>query len=232
MERRWTLVSAGLGAGLMYLLDPDRGRRRRALLRDKLGHLAHEARRGLGLATHDLANRSRGVVAETRHRITGGRAPDEVLEERVRARIGHVVSHPHAIRVRASRGRIELTGVILAHELASCIEAVEGVPGVRGLELSLEAHESPDIPALAGGLPRPVPRAKRHPSPGAHLLRGAGALAFALIGMRRGGLLGRGLRTAGLATLAGELGAQDVLREVLDEIFPRRPREKAGEPEA
>jgi len=31
---------AGLGAGLMYLFDPDTGRRRRALLRRKVAHLA------------------------------------------------------------------------------------------------------------------------------------------------------------------------------------------------
>lgn len=33
------LIAAAIGAGLMYLLDPDGGRRRRALARDKAVHL-------------------------------------------------------------------------------------------------------------------------------------------------------------------------------------------------
>lgn len=31
-----------LGAGLMYLLDPDRGARRRSVRRDQVVHLLHE----------------------------------------------------------------------------------------------------------------------------------------------------------------------------------------------
>src|SRR4051812_35769009 len=36
------LALVGLGAGLMYFLDPDRGRRRRALVRDQFIHALHE----------------------------------------------------------------------------------------------------------------------------------------------------------------------------------------------
>src|SRR5947209_8543715 len=44
MNRGITLIGGlGLGAGLMYLLDPERGRRRRTLLRDRLVSLGREA---------------------------------------------------------------------------------------------------------------------------------------------------------------------------------------------
>ncbi len=39
MNKGLRLMSvAGLGAGLMYLFDPDRGKRRRALVRNKITH--------------------------------------------------------------------------------------------------------------------------------------------------------------------------------------------------
>ncbi|MEZ0227179.1 MAG: BON domain-containing protein, partial [Planctomycetota bacterium] len=125
MKRGWTILSVGTGAGLMYLLDPERGRRRRALLRDKAAHGAREVRRALGLASRDLVNRSRGVVAEVRHKIESGDADDDVLIERVRARIGHVASHPHAIHVEAEDGHVTLTGPILADEVVPVVEACE-----------------------------------------------------------------------------------------------------------
>ena len=38
------LIAFGIGAAAMYLLDPEQGRRRRALLRDQLSH----AKRAIG----------------------------------------------------------------------------------------------------------------------------------------------------------------------------------------
>jgi hypothetical protein len=50
----------------MYILDPRLGRRRRAVARDKSIHLRKIARRAVRRRTHDLRNRARGLVAETR----------------------------------------------------------------------------------------------------------------------------------------------------------------------
>jgi hypothetical protein len=38
MKGNQILIGLGLGAGLMYVLDPDRGKRRRAQSRDKVIH--------------------------------------------------------------------------------------------------------------------------------------------------------------------------------------------------
>jgi hypothetical protein len=43
-----TLVTFGLGALTMYLLDPQQGRRRRALIRDQINQVSHRAH-GVGL---------------------------------------------------------------------------------------------------------------------------------------------------------------------------------------
>ena len=60
------LGGVALGAGLMYLLDPDGGRRRRALVRDQAVHLGHETQDMVEGKAKDLSNRAQGVVAEAR----------------------------------------------------------------------------------------------------------------------------------------------------------------------
>jgi uncharacterized membrane protein len=70
----------GLGAGLMYLFDPDRGRRRRALVRDQGVHAAHEAQDALRTAGRDVRNRARGLAAETGAWLHGGERPGRGLD--------------------------------------------------------------------------------------------------------------------------------------------------------
>lgn len=58
------LYGIGIGAALMYILDPQQGRRRRALLRDKLIALSNDVSDTVGKTSRDLRNRAQGVVAE------------------------------------------------------------------------------------------------------------------------------------------------------------------------
>ena len=83
------LTTAAAGAGLMYLLDPDGGRRRRARVRDRLVRVAHRTGDAVDATSRDVGNRARGVVADLRSRLASAEVSDGVLHERVRApRVG------------------------------------------------------------------------------------------------------------------------------------------------
>jgi len=145
------LGGVGLGAGLMYLLDPDGGGRRRALARDKAVHGYKTGSQALRKTSIDLSNRTRGLAAQVNSRLHGDQVDDVVLQERVRSKIGHCVSHPAAIQVAAHDGRIILSGPILASEVDELLVKLHKVRGVQGLENRLKVHESAEnIPALQG----------------------------------------------------------------------------------
>ena len=150
------LLGAGVGVGatLMYFLDPARGRARRHELVDCVqsacGH-SSKLMKGIG---QDLANRALGVALETKSAFLGQPAPDEILIERVRARLGHVSSHPHAIEVTVKDGHVTLRGPVLTRELEYVLHELARVPGVSRLENHLEVHDtSTDVPLLQGGPP-------------------------------------------------------------------------------
>jgi gas vesicle protein len=123
--------AAGAGAAMMYLFDPKRGKRRRAYVGEKAGHAAREAGREVERNTRDLSNRLRGAAVETSKRLTQNDAPDEVLAEKVRSKLGRVLSHPRAIDVSAERGVVDLRGAVPRSERGRAIRTAESVRGVR-----------------------------------------------------------------------------------------------------
>ncbi|HJP95111.1 MAG TPA: BON domain-containing protein [Pyrinomonadaceae bacterium] len=145
----------GLGTGLMYLLDPDRGKRRRALLRDKCVSAARKTGEAFECTAHDLRNRSRGIIAEIQSRFSSEPVDDAVLIDRVRSKLGRIVSHPGAIQVTAQNGNVTLAGPILTAEVPELLTCVKSVAGVNDVIDSLELHEEAgNHPALQGGRER------------------------------------------------------------------------------
>jgi hypothetical protein len=69
------LAMLGAGAGLAYMLDPDRGRHRRARMRDRAVALTNRMSDTLEGQSRHWSNRARGVVAEARHRFARRDAP-------------------------------------------------------------------------------------------------------------------------------------------------------------
>ena len=64
------------------------------LLLDQLVSAAHKTTDAVDATSRDVTNRARGVVAELRDRFSrNDHVSDDVLHERVRARIGSVVGH-------------------------------------------------------------------------------------------------------------------------------------------
>lgn len=208
MAARHLLGAAAAGALSMYLLDPDHGRRRRALLRDKLTSGIARLDDATGVASRDLRNRARGVAHEVRSRFTREEVPDEILCERVRSRLGWAVSHPGAIEVAALSGRVTLSGAVLEREYVRLLRAVWAVRGVADVEDRLAVYESAaGISALQGGGGRAAGRRfgpwQENWPPAVRVIMGAtgGALLLNALAGRRGalGLLG-GL--AGMALIA------------------------------
>ena len=58
-------LAFALGALAMYYFDPQQGRRRRALVRDRLVHARRVARDLAAGKAQDVRNRAQGAVAET-----------------------------------------------------------------------------------------------------------------------------------------------------------------------
>jgi hypothetical protein len=145
-------LGALFGAGLMYVLDPDRGRRRRALVRDKISRGSRQVGEFADRRTRDFANRMKGAVQEGRARIRDREGVDDAtLAERVRAQLGHVVSHPGSVEVLVTDGRVILRGPVLRGEIANIRERLDKTRGVSDYSIELKEYDrSSNIPGLQG----------------------------------------------------------------------------------
>jgi hypothetical protein len=205
---RGVIAAVATGAALMYLLDPDRGGRRRALVRDQAMRMARRTGNAFDVTSRDLTNRARGVVADLQARFRDTPVGDETLRARVRTRVGAVVGYAGAIAVDVVDGRVTLRGPVLADDVERVLRRVRAVRGVRDVEDRLDVH------ANAGGVPalqsaRRVPRGgevfelmQNRWSPAARLLTGVGSIMLTVWGLRRRDGVGLLATAAGMAIIA------------------------------
>jgi uncharacterized membrane protein len=201
------------GAGLMYLLDPQRGRYRRHLIRDKTVSAVNQGGAGLRRTGQHLRNASGGLVAETRARFSRDQASDYKIGARVRSAMGRVVSHPSAIWVTVVDANVTLCGDVLAREADALLSVAKGTRGVRSVINQLNVHEDPvGIASLQGEARRKDSGSfvmRENWSPLTRTLVGLTGGAMGIYGaIRRDwigagvGLLGLGLATRGVTNLS------------------------------
>ncbi|HUA84422.1 MAG TPA: BON domain-containing protein [Bryobacteraceae bacterium] len=124
-------LGAALGAGAMYLLDPDRGRRRRSSALERSGSVLRHTGRRAAKFVRDLENRTRGLACS---RQPEDGVNDDVLVSRVRSRLGRLAEHPHRVEVTARNGVVTLHGTVRREEYDRLLSDVRGVAGVLRVE--------------------------------------------------------------------------------------------------
>jgi len=72
--RDMAILTAGFGIGalIMYMLDPSEGRRRRALARDQVTHFVTEAEKKMEAKARHWSNRARGIASDTKVAVSAG----------------------------------------------------------------------------------------------------------------------------------------------------------------
>jgi uncharacterized membrane protein len=201
-QRTMWLTSAGVGAATAYLLDPKSGNRRRRLVADALVHYTHETAAAAATIRRDLGNRTRGIVAELQRKVRPVAADDRVLHERVRAAIGRVVSHPHAIAVRARNGHVTLTGPVMAAEEHRLVSTVQAIDGVKKVQIRFARQRAGSAPSFQAEAPRAswiaaFDVSQQNWPPATRTVAGSAGTALIALGLVRRGRIGVGLIAAG-----------------------------------
>ncbi|HSL28692.1 MAG TPA: SRPBCC family protein [Anaerolineales bacterium] len=207
MRLKTLLTTIGLGAGLMYFLDPQHGNRRRAMVRDKANSFVNNIDTSLDRAMEDARNRTRGMLSEMTARLSDQGAPDWILEERVRSNLGRLARHARSVTVTADGGIIYLSGSALREDEEAIVKTALRTRGVHGVENRLQVVDNPqDIPALQGepsSRRRAVPDVMQsHWSPATRLLSSVGGSLLTLYGLTRKGVAKPVISTAGLVLTA------------------------------
>jgi osmotically-inducible protein OsmY len=156
------LIGAGIGAGMMYLFDPDRGRARRARLQDQAQSLCKHAEHKTEKLVQNLANHCEGIAATARRAFDHTPVDSPKLVARVRSKLGRIIRKPHDVSVVATdTGVVTLSGNVNAQDAGKVLAAVMTVPGVQDLnnQLTFPAEKengivrrATAIASLAGGL--------------------------------------------------------------------------------
>lgn len=206
MKLKTLLTTVGLGAGLMYFLDPQHGTRRRTMVIDKANRFVNNIDESIDIAVEDARNRARGVLSEMTARLSDQGAPDWILEERVRSNIGRLARHTRALDIRADGGRISLSGPVLREDEDAVVKAALRTRGVHGVENQLQMFDdSQDIPALQTSSAQRatlMDQTQRNWSPATRLLSSVGGSLLTLYGLTRRGVAKPVLSTAGLVLTA------------------------------
>ena len=134
------LGGVAIGAGLVYLLDFDRGLSRRAHLRTGLRKFGEIVDR----TVRDVRKRLHAVPLQQAARVflvPRQPVPDWVVAERTRVETWRTLAHPDSVQISVLDGRVTLWGPVLVGEPETLRRRLLKIPGIRQLELQLTMRE-------------------------------------------------------------------------------------------
>jgi len=136
------LLGIGAGIALMFFLDPDNGRRRRAVVQEKSTHFARQTAHQRDVLARRALGHIRGAMAYIRQQVQPEPpVEDTILLERVRAAMGHVVRDPHGLDIRVRCGTVILKGPASAAQIGELVECARRVRGVREVDNRLSPSD-------------------------------------------------------------------------------------------
>ena len=141
------IVSAAAGAGLMYFLDPDRGRRRRAIASDRFAGSVRSGVRQGERAGRAASAQPYGATQQIMHAADTEAAPasDAALKSKVETVLFADQSFPKGrVNVNVEDGRVVLRGE-LEHpdDITAAETRVRRIVGVRDVENLLHLPGTP-----------------------------------------------------------------------------------------
>lgn len=137
------LGGLGLGAALMYILDPQRGKARRTKIREQLVGGVNKATELYQLASDGMKKRTQDIIDKGRLQLEASSASDGILTARVRSELGRICQNPSAIQVIAEQGRITLLGAANLEEIDEITKRIESVQGVALVRNQLQSNLPP-----------------------------------------------------------------------------------------
>jgi osmotically-inducible protein OsmY len=161
MRIRTLLIGAGIGAALLYLFDPERGRARRARLQDQAGARVRRARRQLEGTARHLRDGYQGAAAQLEAASAAGPAAGPEDDLTVLSRVESVLfgapGFPkETVEAEVVDGVLTLRGEVPSEEEGlQIVEAASRIKGVAAVEslLHLPGQPAPNKAAArrAGG---------------------------------------------------------------------------------
>ena len=143
--RGWVLTAAATWL-LAYLFDPETGKRRRAIARDRIAAFARRTSRTVGRRRRFLAGQAQGIAHRADLSRTESPPPDDVtLARKVESIIFRDPAIPKGnINVMVVDGVVELRGVADHPEMIGELEQTcASIAGVRRVENLLHLPKTP-----------------------------------------------------------------------------------------
>jgi osmotically-inducible protein OsmY len=146
MRMRFKALFGALGAGLMYFFDPQQGRRRRAVARDRTaGFFRHTAKRSERVS-RAVSAEAYGITQKVKHLREEEKELDDVtLTRKVETEIFRAADAPKGdVDVNVVNGIVYLRGELKRPEtIRDLEEKARKVSGVKGVENLLHTPGTP-----------------------------------------------------------------------------------------